>query len=118
MLAGFMHLPDNDFDLCVVRSRKTNSAERGIAGTLVTIIFLPMPRSMAAENAHCEERSMPGNEFEKPDTGNGILQGVRHHAGPQALPQVRQYAEEHTKETNGNHHARSLVSVCQSKKDS
>jgi len=41
MLAGFVRLLKNDFHLCVRRSGKTNSAERGLAGTLVTIIFLP-----------------------------------------------------------------------------
>jgi len=55
MLAGFMRLLKNDFHLCVMRSGKTNSDEGGLAGTLVTIIFLAMPRFVTGRMMHSEE---------------------------------------------------------------
>jgi hypothetical protein len=50
MLAGFVRLLKNDFHLCVMRSGKTNPDEGGLAGTLVTIIFLAMPRFVTGQN--------------------------------------------------------------------
>src|SRR6476620_2994146 len=64
------------------------------------------------------ERSMPRNELEKSDTGDGILEGVGHHSGTQTLPQVRQDAEENSIDADHNHHSRALVSMRQSKKNS
>ena len=50
MLAGFVRLLKNDFHLCVMRSGETNSAVRGLAGTLVTIIFLAIATICEREN--------------------------------------------------------------------
>jgi hypothetical protein len=65
-----------------------------------------------------EARSMPGNEFEKPNAGYGILECVGHHAWPQALPQVGQYPEENSIESDHNHHSRALISVRKPKENS
>jgi hypothetical protein len=43
---------------------------------------------------------------------------VGHHAGPQALAQVRQYAEDNSIDSDHNHHSCALVSVRQPKEDS
>ena len=61
---------------------------------------------------------MLGNEFKKSDTGNGILEGVGHHAGPQALTQVCEYAEKNSIDADHNHHSRALVSMRQPKNNS
>ena len=54
---------------------------------------------------------MPGNEFEQPDTRDGILERMRHHARPQALAEVGKYSKESPKYANDNHHSRSLVAM-------
>jgi hypothetical protein len=118
-------------DLCEVRAClrkrsssldvaiKQNKFSRAMAcGYLGNKLFF-YPRGRCVSGKWCMRRiSMPRNELEKFDAGNGILQCVGHHAGPQALPQVRQDAEENSIDADHNHHSRALISVGQAKEDS
>ena len=47
---------------------------------------------------------MARNKFEKRETGDGILECVRHHPRPQALAEVGQYSKERSKYADDNHH--------------
>src|SRR5258707_1433241 len=87
--------------------------QRGCAGTLVTIIFWPTAARHHERTRVRRRRSVPDNEFKERDTGDRILERVRHHAGPQALPQMRQDAEENSKEADRDHHSSSLVCMRQ-----
>src|SRR5258707_14486654 len=87
--------------------------QRGCAGTLVTIIFWRTAARRHARTRVRRRRSVPDNEFKERDTRDRILERVRHHAGPQALPQMRQDADENSKEADRDHHSSSLVCMRQ-----
>lgn len=108
----------NIFLLWMKRSSKTKLSRARARGYLGNKLFFCHAAVVSAANDACEGISMPRNELEKSDTGNGILESVGHHAGPQALAQVRQNAEENSKDADGNHHSRALISVRQAKDDS
>jgi len=61
---------------------------------------------------------MPGNEFEEREPGDGILERMGHHAGPQALPQMSEYAKENSINPDHNHHSPALICVRKSKNNS
>ena len=88
---------------------------RGYLGN--QLFFCPRDR-FASGKWRMRKKSMPRNELEKPNTGDGILECVGHHAWPQALPQVRQYAEEDSIDADHNHHSRALISMSEPKEDS
>src|ERR1041384_1543502 len=45
------------------------------------------------------------------ETGEGVLPRVRHHARPDALPEVREQSEHHSVNRDHEHQFRSLVTV-------
>ena len=118
MLCGFERHKNNFQNAKLEARKKISALVKMVRWYLGNQLFFFTMRPFSSRDDACEERSMPGNELEKANAGDGILESVRHHAWPQALPQVRQYAEENSIESNHNHHSRALVSVRQTKENS
>jgi hypothetical protein len=97
--------------------KKISSMVKIVCGYLGNQLFFCPTQPLAAAYDPCEGRLVPGNEFEKSDAGNGILECMGHHAGPQALAQMREYAEEDSIDSDHNHHSSALVPVRQPKED-
>ena len=97
--------------------KKISAMVKIVCGYLGNQLFFLSHAAFSAAYDPCEGRSVPGNEFEKSDAGNGILECMGHHAGPQALAQVRQNAKEDSIDSDHNHHSRALVPVRQPKED-
>jgi len=118
MLRGFERHKSNFQNARLEAREKISALVKMVRWYLGNQLFFFKMRPFFSRDDACEEQSMPGNELEKGNAGNGILESVRHHAWAQALPQVRQYAEENSIEPDHNHHSRALVSVRQTKESS
>ena len=62
----------------------------------------------------CQGQALvPRNQFEKPDTGDGILESVSHHAWAQTLAEMGKDAKERSEHSDDNHHSGTLITVAE-----
>ena len=110
-VSGVSRHENNFQDAQSQAQKKISATVKIVRGYLGNQLFFCMPQLRDRRIERTKARSMSCNEFEEGNTRDGILEGVRHHSRPQALPQVGQYAEENSIDSDHSHHSRSLVAM-------
>src|SRR5262249_32253401 len=80
---------------------------------LQTEIFRQSRRRRPETDTFNHYRPSLPNQAKERDAGKGILKGMRHHPGTQALAEIRQNSKEHAVNSDHKHHARALICMRQ-----